>query len=374
MSKGVWQTTIVDNQGNVLPFASVTFRYTNGTLANLYSNSTGTPLVGNPQTADANGFIRVYLDPGVAHNITATSGANQKVWLDVVVSIEFTVDFAAAILAASSKSTPIDADKIPLVDSAASNVLKYLTWANLKATLALITGCTIQVFSAAGAATYTPTAGMKFCIALATGAGAGGGGADTAGGSADIGVGSGGGAGATVIKAFTAAQIGASQAVSVGTGGTAGSATNGTDGGAGGNTTLGTAGALLSATGCTGVGVGSGAAAADIQANLGGTGATASGGTVNINGGSGDGAFGFSVDTTADTTVGMSGSGGASFWGGGGKAAVGVQTTLTTDVNVAGQDGQAPGSGGSGAVCLNSTTGAAGGAGKTGILVIIEFT
>lgn len=37
--------------------------------------------------------------------------------------------------AATSKATPVDADELPLVDSAASNVLKRLTWANLKATL-----------------------------------------------------------------------------------------------------------------------------------------------------------------------------------------------------------------------------------------------
>lgn len=37
--------------------------------------------------------------------------------------------------AASSKTTPVDADELPLVDSAASNVLAKLTWANLKATL-----------------------------------------------------------------------------------------------------------------------------------------------------------------------------------------------------------------------------------------------
>ncbi len=37
--------------------------------------------------------------------------------------------------AASSKATPVDADELPLVDSAASNVLAKLTWANLKATL-----------------------------------------------------------------------------------------------------------------------------------------------------------------------------------------------------------------------------------------------
>lgn len=36
---------------------------------------------------------------------------------------------------ASSKATPVDADYLPIKDSAASNALKYLTWANLKATL-----------------------------------------------------------------------------------------------------------------------------------------------------------------------------------------------------------------------------------------------
>lgn len=36
--------------------------------------------------------------------------------------------------AATSKTTPVDADELPIVDSAASNVLKKLTWANLKAT------------------------------------------------------------------------------------------------------------------------------------------------------------------------------------------------------------------------------------------------
>jgi hypothetical protein len=40
-----------------------------------------------------------------------------------------------AITGASGKSTPIDADTIPLIDSAASSVLKKVTWANIKSTL-----------------------------------------------------------------------------------------------------------------------------------------------------------------------------------------------------------------------------------------------
>jgi hypothetical protein len=45
------------------------------------------------------------------------------------------VVIAPATHAAASKATPVDADELPLVDSAAANVLKKLTWANLKATL-----------------------------------------------------------------------------------------------------------------------------------------------------------------------------------------------------------------------------------------------
>jgi len=54
-------------------------------------------------------------------------------------------NIAATIHAASSKATPVDDDELGVIDSAASNVLKKLTWANLKATL-------IAAFKAAAAA------------------------------------------------------------------------------------------------------------------------------------------------------------------------------------------------------------------------------
>ncbi len=47
-----------------------------------------------------------------------------------------TSDVAVATHAATSKGTPVDADELPLADSAASFGLKKLTWGNLKATLA----------------------------------------------------------------------------------------------------------------------------------------------------------------------------------------------------------------------------------------------
>jgi hypothetical protein len=41
----------------------------------------------------------------------------------------------AIVHAAAAKVTPVDADTLPLIDSAASNALKKVTWANIKATL-----------------------------------------------------------------------------------------------------------------------------------------------------------------------------------------------------------------------------------------------
>lgn len=55
-------------------------------------------------------------------------------WKNVAVSAVGST--AAETHAATSKATPVDADELPLADSASSFSLKKLTWANLKATLA----------------------------------------------------------------------------------------------------------------------------------------------------------------------------------------------------------------------------------------------
>lgn len=99
---------------------------TGGTVTNVSSanadltvaNGTTTPVltVVNAPTADALKTARTI--DGQSFNGTAN--------ITVV---------APATHAASSKATPVDADEMPLADSAASFDLKKLTWANLKATL-----------------------------------------------------------------------------------------------------------------------------------------------------------------------------------------------------------------------------------------------
>jgi len=53
----------------------------------------------------------------------------------VVIQYVPPTNVGATITGAATKTTPVDADKIPLTDSAAGNILKALTWANLKANI-----------------------------------------------------------------------------------------------------------------------------------------------------------------------------------------------------------------------------------------------
>jgi hypothetical protein len=75
----VWQRTCVDDAGNVLASASVTVTdAVSGALATLYSDE-GSTGIGNPVTADADGFVQFYVKAGF-YNVTATSGASSRTW------------------------------------------------------------------------------------------------------------------------------------------------------------------------------------------------------------------------------------------------------------------------------------------------------
>lgn len=71
--------------------------------------------------------------PAGHYGILLVSAAGNCTLLDPAAGTGTPVE--TQIHAATSKTPPVDADELGLVDSAASNVLKKLTWANLKAAL-----------------------------------------------------------------------------------------------------------------------------------------------------------------------------------------------------------------------------------------------
>ena len=180
----------------------------------------------------------------------------------------------------------------------------------------------LHVFTSSGS--YAPTPGMRFADVLLFGAGGGGGsGARTAAGTAASG-GAGGGGGGMACGRFTAAQIGASKAVTIGAAGLGAAAqttnsTNGNNGTGGGATAF---GALLSAGGGGGgaggqIGAASGGGGGGSR-NTGGNGSGPTGGAAGI-GNSGVGGSGV-AGGTGNHFYGGSGGGGAPATGGAGAA------------------------------------------------------
>jgi len=212
----------------------------------------------------------------------------------------------------------------------------------------------VQVFPTSG--TYTPSSGLVEAMVYAIGGGGSGGGSTNSSPSTAS-AGGGGGSGGTTQALLSAAQIGASQTVTIGAGGVGASGTSGT----GGGTT--SFGSLLTA-----LGGGPGNATAGTAVSIvvfGGAGANAgtvsSGTAINVAPGS-VGQYAY-LDISGD---GVSGSGGASTIGGGAFPVTGSA--------VNGNNGVAnTGGGGSGAINFGSTGSMTGGNGGSGYVIVIEY-
>jgi hypothetical protein len=67
--------------------------------------------------------------------LMTTAYASKLDGIEAAADVTDAGNVGSSIHGATAKTTPVDADTMPLIDSAASNVLKKVTWANIKATL-----------------------------------------------------------------------------------------------------------------------------------------------------------------------------------------------------------------------------------------------
>ncbi len=244
-----------------------------------------------------------------------------------------------------------EAYTFPTTDGTVNQVLTTdgagtVSWSSIASAVGTVN---IQTFTSSG--TYTPTAGMKYCLIEVLGAGgAGGGNPATA---ATLAAAGGGGAGEYAKGVFSAATIGASQAVTIGAGGT------GVVGGVGNNGGNSSVGILISAFGGRGAIASLSSVGISTAGGLGGTGGA--GGSIRTPGQPGLSGLGLTTPTFAAFVC--SGVGGSSQYGAGGISA-----------NVApGNNGLGRGSGGSGSSTSGSGPAQAGGNGTSGIVIITEF-
>lgn len=208
----------------------------------------------------------------------------------------------------------------------------------------------IQTFVTPGISTYSPSPGTNSVIIEVIGGGGAGGGAYLAA-SGQLSAGGGGGSGSYARKRLTSGFAGVS--VTVGAGGVAQVAATGLPGGSS------SFGALVSCPGGLGGTSVAGTSTFPFYAPPGNGGEVSSGGDINTGGSPGEIHILFSPDTA------YGGNGGPSFFmGPGGR-----------NGNGAGFPGRSPGAGGGGA-CRpqNSATGASGGAGSNGIVIIWEYS
>ncbi len=222
------------------------------------------------------------------------------------------------------------------------------TVALVASTFATVKKSTGSPFTTSG--TYTPSAGMLFCIIECIGGGGGGGAAQGTVGA--VYAGGGGGSGSYSRLIASAATIGASKTVTIGAGG-AGGATTPANGSAGGDTSVGSL--------CIGKGGSGGLYGSAGQVGLGSAGGVAGTGDLTPIGGAG-GNGGWCTSLVVQTPSGV---GGQSYWGGGAASKAGA--------GGAGNAGGNYGGGGSGAYAYNTASAFAGGDGSAGVVFITEF-
>jgi hypothetical protein len=263
---------------------------------------------------------------------TANSAQLNKVWRQASI-------MSSALAQMISDNTGLDV----LDDGTIATIVANMK----KATAGRLIG--VQVFTASG--TYTPTPGMTTCIIEAQGGGGAGGGLATPS-AGNISLGAPGTSGSYAKGRFTAATIGASQAVTIGAGGTFASNTAGSNGGTS------SVGSIITAPG----GVGGGLLNNQVPGASNGNGSV-SGTPTGANIAQSIGTCP-SLSTSISASSAQAGAGGPSIFGGGGVPPV---------INGGGTVGQNYGSGGSGVVAGSGGANAAGGGGKAGIVFIWEY-
>lgn len=121
--------------------------------------------------------VTINSDTGTDAIIPAADGTNAGVMtselqvklagVETAADVTDAGNVGSSIHGATAKTTPVDADTVALIDSAASNVLKKVTWANIKATLKAYLD-TLYATIAQANATHTGDATGATALTLAT--------------------------------------------------------------------------------------------------------------------------------------------------------------------------------------------------------------
>lgn len=124
----LWTNSANTNGDNIFNInVNGTDLFSGGSRPKITQNQTHGELTGLSNSLTAGHEVILQLES------IATGGVKADLVLQLTIDDGITIN--SEINSASSKSTPVDADLVGIVDSADSNSLKKLSWANIKATL-----------------------------------------------------------------------------------------------------------------------------------------------------------------------------------------------------------------------------------------------
>jgi len=343
---------------------------TQPTSNNLYSSTTGTgssnPFVvlfmtRDPTTGDVNYPVqKMWVNKNTSSlwilaNLYSINGVQQANWLDLSTAGNSDLETLTG-----NNLGAVHADSFHNIDVVGDNTTIRIIGDPSTHTLtaSVIGGTTLSVtitkFETSG--TFIPDPNMVSCKIECIGAGGGAGAANSVNGVCASGGGAGGG---YALGEYTAADIGGSQSVTVGTGGAGGTSSN-VSGLPGSNTSV---GSLLSAGGGGG---GTYATGGGSTTSYGGDGTIGTGGLINIYGQDGDNGFGVFI---SGVYMASGGNGGNTVYGSGGTGSTVNGNNQVSD----GTDGVSYGGGGGGAATSNNGAAGHGGDGSNGVVLITQY-
>ena len=89
----------------------------------------------DPQNVAGDAFDTDNHTDGMTNKVFTATEKTKLAGIETAADVTDVGNIGSSIHGATEKATPVDADTLPLIDSAASNVLKKVTWANIKTTL-----------------------------------------------------------------------------------------------------------------------------------------------------------------------------------------------------------------------------------------------
>jgi hypothetical protein len=159
----VWQRTITDAQGDIVPGARISVRRAeDGVLAEIFDDREGNLQKSNPFDADSDGFAKFYALPGL-YDVSAVDSGLEREWVDELLGIRLVdlPDLSATVAAIAQ----------PLIDESILAAIEAFEAANPDVDVLYVTANLTGSILPTGYSVSKPGPGGRYTVTVPAGAG-----------------------------------------------------------------------------------------------------------------------------------------------------------------------------------------------------------